>query len=271
MTVLLQELKNKVLYLTLNRPERANSLDPPLLVELHQAILNAQRDTNVRVIVLTGAGEKDFCTGIDVSSVSNFSTEGKVNLALVAGDIATLIFSGKPSIVAINGRAMGMGIVFSAAADYRLMIETCEWSMPEVTVGIFPGASCIAIFTRVCGIAWTRRILMTGEKFNAAQAIQAHIVDEVCSNADLEEKTKKIMRALKSYNSINLKAIKMATICMPDIKYDDSIQLEKNLSAWYEWQDPESTLKATIQNCSIQFNLTGDPQKLKEEFERTRA
>jgi enoyl-CoA hydratase/carnithine racemase len=269
MTVLLQELKNKVLYLTLNRPERANSLNPPLLVELRQILLNAQLNPKVRVIVLTGEGEKNFCTGIDVGSISSFSTEGKVNLALVAGDIATLLFSGKPSIVVINGRAMGMGVVFASAADYRIMVDSCEWSMPEVTVGIFPGASCVAIFSRVCGTGWTRRMLMTGQKFTPQQALQANISDEICPRGELKEKTKQIVRALKSYNSTNLKAIKMATIAMLDMNYNDSIVLEKELSAWYEWQDSDSTIKTTLKNHSIQFNLTGDPQKLIEEFEQT--
>ncbi|MHA1452693.1 MAG: enoyl-CoA hydratase/isomerase family protein [Promethearchaeota archaeon] len=266
MTVLLPELKNKVLYLSLNRPERANSLNPPLLVELRNEILNAQKNPNVRVIVLTGMGEKDFCTGIDVASVSNFTTEGKVNLALVAGDIATLLFSGKPSIVAINGRAMGMGIVFASAADYRLMVDTCEWSMPEVTAGIFPGASCIAIMSRVCGVSWTRRILMTGQKFTPEHAIQACVADEICSPSERLKKTTKMARTLKTYNQINLKSIKMATIGMPDMNYDDSLNLEKELSAWYEWEDPENTLKQIIKNHSIQFTLKGDPDLLISEF-----
>ncbi len=267
MVLLLPELKNKVLYLTLNRPDRANSLNPPLLVDLRQEILQAQKNPAVRVIVLTGMGEKDFCTGIDVASVSNFTAEGKVNLALVAGDIATLLFSGKPSIVAINGRAMGMGIVFASAADYRLMVDTCEWSMPEVTAGIFPGASCIAIMSRVCGVSWTRRILMTGQIFTPKHAIKACVTDEICSPTELLKKTMKIARTLKSYNQTNLKSIKMATIGMPDLNYDDSLVLEKELSSWYEWEEPEQTLKTTIKNHSVQFSLKGDPDFLTAEFE----
>lgn len=267
MVLLLPELKNKVLYLTLNRPERANSLNPPLLSELRQEILNAQRNPKVRVIVLTGMGDKDFCTGIDVGeSVHNFTTEGKVNLALVAGDIATLLFTGKPSIVVANGRTMGMGGVFLAAADYRIMVDSCEWSMPEVTAGIFPGASCVAIFSRVCGIAWTRRILMTGQKFTPEQALQSHIADEICSREELYTSMKKIARTLKSYNQTNLNAIKQSIIAMPEIKYDESLTLEKELSAWYEWDVPDQKLKDTIKKHSVQFSLKGDPDFLMSEF-----
>ena len=266
MVILLPELKNKVLYLTLNRPNRGNSLNPPLLVELRKEILDAQKNPNIRVIVLTGMGEKDFCTGIDVGSVSNFTTEGKTNLALVAGDIATLLFSGKPSIVVANGRTMGMGGVFLAAADYRIMVDSCEWCMPEVTAGIFPGASCVAIFTRVCGTAWTRRILMTGQKFTPEQAIQAHIADEICSRQELNNAMKRIARTLKSYNQTNLKSIKMATLAMPDMNYDDSLVLEKELSSWYEWENPEQTLKDSLNIHSVQFSLKGDPDFLMAEY-----
>ncbi len=77
MTVLLPELKNKVLYLTLNRPQRANSLNPPLLAELREELLKAQRDPKVKVIVLTGMGDKDFCTGIDVGQCQQFHNRRK--------------------------------------------------------------------------------------------------------------------------------------------------------------------------------------------------
>jgi len=268
MPELLQELKNKVQYLTLNRPERANSLNPPLLIELRQIIMDSQQNPDVRIIILTGSGNKDFTTGIDVGSVSSFSTEGKTNLGLIAGDIATLLFSGKPSVVAINGRAMGMGIVFAAAADYRLMVDSCEWSMPEVTAGIFPGASCIAIMSRVCGVSWTRHILMTGEKFNAKQAIDARITDEICSPSIIDERIKKIARTWKSYNQVNLKSIKLATIGMPDLNYNDGLYLEKDLSAWYEWDHPESALQMTAEKYNLLFKLNGNAEKLLEEFKR---
>ncbi len=199
-------------------------------------------------------------------SVSNFTTEGKVNLALVAGDIATLLFTGKPSVVVANGRTMGMGAVFLAAADYRIMVDSCEWSMPEVTAGIFPGASCVAIFTRVCGVAWTRRILMTGQKFTAEQALNANLADEICSKEDLYDSMKRIARTLKSYNTTNLNAIKQAIIAMPEMNYDDSLTLEKELSSWYEWEDPQKTLENIINNHSVRFSLKGDSDFLMAEY-----
>ncbi|MFX0211118.1 MAG: enoyl-CoA hydratase/isomerase family protein, partial [Candidatus Hodarchaeota archaeon] len=159
---LISEKKNACLYLTINRPERGNSIDPPTIVKLRKTILNAQSDDQVKVIALTGSGNRDFTTGIDISSVMHFSIAGIRNLANTAGDIASLLYHGKPSVVGLNGRTMGMGVVFAAAADYRLILQSSKVSMPEVNIPAFPGASCIAIMTRVCGTAWTRRILMLG-------------------------------------------------------------------------------------------------------------
>ncbi|MHA2335168.1 MAG: enoyl-CoA hydratase/isomerase family protein, partial [Candidatus Hodarchaeales archaeon] len=89
---LIIEKKGSILQITLNRPEKANSLDPPTLVNLRKVILDAQTDNDINVIVLTGIGEKNFTTGIDIVSAMNLSPESIVNLAKVAGDIATLLY-----------------------------------------------------------------------------------------------------------------------------------------------------------------------------------
>ena len=264
--VLIAKRSGKILYLTLNRPERGNSLNPPTLAALRNAFVSAQDDKKIRVVHLTGSGTKDFCTGIDIQSVRDFSPEGKTNVANVAGDIATLIYHGKPTVVAINGRFMGMGTVFATAADYRLMRKEAIMQMPEVNFGAFPGASCIALMTRVCGVAWTRKILMSGSPFSGQDLIDAHITDEIVASDALMVKAKEIARILSRKNPQLLQLIKINTINMPDLEYMEGLKLETECANYYQWADPVKKTAEIRKKYSIEYSLTGDPEKLMKEY-----
>ncbi len=261
------ETKHRVLWILINRPERGNSLDPPTLVALRQTLIDAQSNSDINLIVLTGAGEKDFCTGIDINSAQNLTSEGKVNLANVAGDIATLIYSGKPVICGINGRAMGMGIVFAAAADYRLCIDTAMLRMPEIEVGIFPGASCIAIMTRTCGLANTRRILMFGEVFTPLQGMGFQLIDEIYSSSEFLIRLAAIVKAASHHHPILSKALKNTINAMPMLSYNQGIALESSAAKYYEWQDPEMEWKNLADPLGIQYELTGNPEQLLQDYD----
>ncbi|MFX1535784.1 MAG: enoyl-CoA hydratase/isomerase family protein [Promethearchaeota archaeon] len=268
---LISEKKGSHLYLTLNRPQRANSLDPPTLLSLRQTILEAQSDEEIKVIILTSTGNRDFTTGIDISSVITFSAEGIRNLANVAGDIATLLYYGKPTVICISGRAMGMGVVYSVAGDYRLIIEDSILRMPEVNIPAFPGASCIALMTRVCGVAWARRILMLGLPFNSADAIEARIADEIVPSQDLMKRAGEVAEVLADKDPVIIKAIKFAVTSGLDLGYMDVLKLESKLANFFEWEDADSSFSDLSASFGIRYQLTGDPEKLREDYEKAQA
>ncbi|MFX0062663.1 MAG: enoyl-CoA hydratase/isomerase family protein [Candidatus Hermodarchaeota archaeon] len=269
---LISEKKGSHLYLTLNRPQRANSLDPPTLLDLRQTLLEAQFNEEIKVIILTSMGNRDFTTGIDISSVITFSADGIRNLANVAGDISTLLYYGKPNVIAINGRAMGMGVVFPVAGDYRLIVEGSQLRMPEVNIPAFPGASCIALMTRVCGIAWTRRILMLGLPFDSTDAINARIADEIVpSHKILINRAREVAEVLADKDPVIIKAIKFATNNGLDLTYMDVLKLESKLANFFEWEDTEDHFSALAASFGLQYQLTGDPEKLRTDYEKTQA
>ncbi|MFX1513173.1 MAG: enoyl-CoA hydratase/isomerase family protein [Promethearchaeota archaeon] len=264
---LISEKKNACLHLTINRPDRGNSIDPPTIVRLRKAILNAQSDEQVKVIALSGSGDRDFTTGIDISSVMRFPIDGIRNLANTTGDIASLLFYGKPSIVALNGRTMGMGVVFAAAADYRLILQGSKVSMPEVNIPAFPGASCIAIMTRVCGTAWARRILMLGLPIDNNDAINANIADEIVpSQADLSKRIEQVSEVLAEKDHVVIKAIKLAVNNGLDLKYMDVLRLESKLADFFVWDSASERFSELIDDFKIQYQLTGDPNQLMEDY-----
>ncbi len=265
-----EKIENSILALTLNRPKRANSLDPPTIVALRKAFLQAQSDPDVKVITLTGSGDRDFTTGIDITAAAPMGPGAIVNIGNTAGDIATLIYYGKPTIVAINGRAMGMGGLFAAAADYRLMDEHAHIQMPEINIPVFPGGTAMAIFTRVCGIGWTKRIFMLGEPLSPDQALQANLVDEIVSNqSQLQSRTKEIANRLTQKNSAIIKSIKLAASNALDLSYSDVLKLEEDLANFYDWKSENQALVQIAKRFNIQYQLKGNPDQLLSDYEKS--
>ncbi|MHA1822006.1 MAG: enoyl-CoA hydratase/isomerase family protein [Promethearchaeota archaeon] len=266
---LLVERKRKILTIELNRPHKGNSLDPLILVKLRRVFIEAQEDDKVRAIILTAMGQKDFCTGIDVYSAQNLSSEQKVNIANIAGDIATLIYWGKPVVVGLNGRTMGMGVVFSSAADYSIALNNIKLQMPEVNVGIFPGASCIAIMTKVCGPRAAKRILMSGRPFDTAYAQKSDIIDEVVGSiSELNSRLYEVAKDFTKKNPINLRSIKFSINSALYLNYNQTIDLETKLADWYKWEVPKVRIKELGNEFQVEYNLTGDPDALIEEYNR---
>ncbi len=265
--VLKIEKKGSRLYLTLNRPERGNSLDPPTLFQLREEVLKAQEEEEIKVIVLTGTGERDFCTGLDVGIAKKLSLGNKINLANIAGDIATTIYWGKPTVVGINGRAMGMGLVFSAAADYRVCVKDAVLQMPEVRSGIFPGASCIAIMGKICGISATKRMLMVGESFSPEEGTRYNLIDEILEREAVEKRVNKVAKKFARSNDVLLRSIKTACNSAAYLDYNAMLSLESKLAGWPLWTQPQNNLKSHLKYYKLKAELTGDVDRLEREYQ----
>ncbi len=262
--VLQIERKGRILELRLNRPERANSLDILTLIELHDAIFEAQKSENVNVIVLTGSGSKDFCTGIDIKSASILGSEDRINLANIAGDIATALYFGKPSVVIANGRSMGMGIVFACAADFAIISNNAVCQMPEIDVGIFPGASCIAIMNRKIGIRKTAEILMSGTPYSAEKAVQWGIFNQMASSEELMEIGMSYAKSLSRKPSTLLKILKVTINTSLDLNYNEVVKFEEEAASWANWKDPVSHIEKLIEMTGVAPKYLGDINRLKQ-------
>jgi enoyl-CoA hydratase/carnithine racemase len=261
--VLLSERKGKILEISLNRPERGNSLDISTLIELHNLIFEAQKTENINVIVLTGSGSRDFCTGIDIKSASLLGPEDRTNLANVAGDIATALYYGKPSVVIANGRSMGMGLVFACAADFAIVCKDAVCQMPEIDVGIFPGASCIAIMNRKIGIRKTAEILMTGSPFSAEKAVQYGIFNQMAETNEIKEIGRNFAKLLSRKPAVLVKLLKLSIISSLDLDYNRVIKLEEDASSWAKWRDPDFQIEKLLQTFGIAPEYLGDLERLK--------
>ena len=225
----------------LNRVHRANALTIDMVKNLKRAIHYCQNNEKIRGIILTGNGTT-FTTGLDMGSIDGSNHVEVRDYEQTAADLLELIFNGKPTICAINGRAMGDGVAYSLCSDYRIAVKESFFMMPEIQSGIFPGAGTIVLMARIIGIPWTKRILMFAEKIPAKKALEIGLIDQIVDNRDdLMEEAMKKARFLFTKNQPALNLIKLCSNHLPDKSYDEAYALEKE--ALLGWAEEEDKLK----------------------------
>jgi len=149
---LLYEKRDGIAFVTFNRPKVLNALNRNTMEELQQVLLDARRDDAVRVLILTGAGEKSFVAGADIGELSQQTpVNGKEFSLFGQGVIHLLETIGKPSICAINGFALGGGCEIALACTIRIASKTAKLGQPEVKLGIIPGYGGTQRLARLCG------------------------------------------------------------------------------------------------------------------------
>ena len=230
-------VKKRFGIITLDRIHRSNAFTQDQLENLKKAIEYCQEESKIRGIILTNNGSS-FSTGMDLEAIDGSNHVAVKKLEGTAAEICILMFNGKPTISAINGRTMGEGVVFSICCDYRIAVKTSFFQMPEIISGIFPGTGCVILFSKIIGIPWTKKMLMFGEKVSAFKALEIGLIDQIVDTKDqLIEESMNKARFLFSKNQTVLQAIKLCSNHFLDKSYMDAYEIEKAASAWYEHQD----------------------------------
>ena len=178
--VLLYEVDGPVATLTLNRPERANTITLELRSELQRYALEAANDSSVRALIVTGA-ERHFCGGADLKEPRTALTYIRQPNDPVLG----LEWVPKPVIAAINGAAMGGGCEIALGCDFRYISATAKIGLTEIRFGALPMGGGTARLPRLVGLAAARRLIMVGEPIEADEALAIGLVDKVCAPEEL--------------------------------------------------------------------------------------
>ncbi len=183
---LLYEKRDGIAFITFNRPKVLNALNRRTMEELQQALLDARDDEAVRVLILTGAGEKSFVAGADIGELSQQTpVNGKEFSLFGQGVIHLLETMGKPSICAINGFALGGGCEIALACTIRIASRTAKLGQPEVKLGIIPGYGGTQRLARLCGKGVAHELCLTGEMISAEEAQRIGLVNHVYEPAEL--------------------------------------------------------------------------------------
>jgi enoyl-CoA hydratase len=183
---LLYEKRDGIGFVTFNRPKVLNALNRKTMEELRDILIAAREDDEVRVLILTGAGEKSFVAGADIAELAvQTPVSGKETAAFGQGVLHLLETIGKPSIAAINGFALGGGCEVALACSMRLASRTAKLGQPEVKLGIMPGYGGSQRLTRLCGKGTAYELCLTGEMISAEEALRIGLVNHVYDPAEL--------------------------------------------------------------------------------------
>jgi enoyl-CoA hydratase len=205
---LLIERDGGVALLTVNRPKVLNALNMQTLDELRRAILDLKRDDSIRVVILTGAGEKSFVAGADINELATQTPTSGRDHAMSGQHILDLIeHMGKPVIAAINGFALGGGCELAMACTIRLAADTARLGQPEINLGIIPGYAGTQRLARLVGRGRALEILLTGDMLSAQEAHRLGLVNRVVPAAELMAEAKKLAATLAAKAPIAMRYI----------------------------------------------------------------
>jgi len=208
---LLIETTGGVAVLTVNSPKTLNALNSEVLGELECALYQLNRDDGVKVVVMTGAGEKAFVAGADISEMSQMiSLEGH-QFALKGQRVMLLIENmSKPVIAAVNGYALGGGLELALGCDFIYASEKARFGFPEVTLGIMPGFGGTQNLARLIGPGKASEMVFTGRMLTARKACEWGIVNEVFDPDELLAKTLETARAIAGVGTLGVRYAKDA-------------------------------------------------------------
>ena len=193
----LYEKKDGIAYVTLNRPKVLNALNQRTWQDLRVAFEDARDDATVRGIILTGAGDKAFVAGADISEIAHITAVDAEQSSRYGQDVLTLIENlGKPVIAAVNGFALGGGCETAMACTIRVASEHARFGQPEVTLGIIPGGGGTQRLPRLVGKGRALQIILSGAMMTAQEAYRIGLVDEVVPATDLIPRAEAILKQI---------------------------------------------------------------------------
>jgi enoyl-CoA hydratase/carnithine racemase len=202
----LYEKKDPIAYVTLNRPKVLNALNKKTWADLRTAFEAARDDAAVRGVILTGAGDKAFIAGADISELANVSAVEAEESSSYGQEVLNLIENlGKPVIAAVNGFALGGGCETAMACTIRLASEHAKFGQPEVKLGLIPGGGGTQRLPRLVGKGRALQIILSGEIISAQEAYRIGLVNEVVPAADVITRAEAILKQIFSNAPIAVK------------------------------------------------------------------
>lgn len=227
---LLLERDGAVAVLTINRPQVLNALNTPTIDELRRAVLELKHDGAVRVVIITGAGEKAFVAGADINELAvQRPVQGKEH-ALRGQHVFDLIENlGKPVIAAINGYALGGGCELALACTLRMAADTARLGQPEINLGLIPGYAGTQRLARLVGKGVALDLLLTGRQITASEALQIGLVTRVVPAASLMSEARTLAADLATKAPVAAQYIIEAVNRGLEVSFDKGQFLEATL------------------------------------------
>ncbi|MET3918867.1 E-phenylitaconyl-CoA hydratase [Variovorax sp. OAS795] len=226
---IVKTVQDGVAIVTLNRPEAMNSIDPESNEQLLAIWDQVSSDEEIRVVVLTGAGERAFCTGADLKKTMP-PADSAARQVFRAGtrhsNFGTLQ-TDKPVIAAINGYALGGGLELALLADIRICSENAQFGLPEVRVGSIPGAGGTQRLIRAVGQSDAMWMLLTGDRIDANEALRIGLVSKVVPLSALQQTAINLARAMAANAPLAMTAAKRLAMTGRELPLAGGLELER--------------------------------------------
>lgn len=225
-------VEDGVAILTFNRPKALNAMNSETMTELMQAATVCKNDDNIKVLVLTGAGDKSFVAGADISEMQNLRPKEALAFMELGHETLRLIETmPKPSIAAVNGFALGGGTEISMSCDMRFAAENARFGQPEILIGLIPGWGGTQRLARLVGFGRAKELIMGGDQINAQRAYEIGLVNRLYPADQLMAETKKFAAKMARLPGFALKMAKHAINYGYDLSLDNANRLETECCA----------------------------------------
>jgi enoyl-CoA hydratase/carnithine racemase len=223
----LYEKKGDIAYVTVNRPKVLNALSTPTWTDLRTAFEAARDDSQVRGVILTGAGDKAFIAGADITELAKVTAfEAEQSSRFGQGVLDLIENLGKPVIAAINGFALGGGCETAMACTIRIAVESAKFGQPEVKLGLLPGGGGTQRLPRLVGKGRALQLILSGGMISAQEAYRIGLVNEVVPAADLIPHAEEILKQIAANAPIAVKFALEATNKGMQASQDEGLLLE---------------------------------------------
>ena len=216
--------------LTINRPKVLNALNFDTLKELGKFFEEVLPEEELKVLIVTGAGDKAFVAGADIAQMNGMSEKEFQHYVDYAHKVYALLEDDPcPSIAAVNGYALGGGSELALACDIRIASEKAKLGFPEVKLGIFPGWGGTQRITRVLGLGKTKELVFTGEMVGAEEALRIGLVEKVVPHEEIMEEAMKLAGSIAKRGPLAVRLAKTAINAGSEMDLQKALLLEKTL------------------------------------------
>lgn len=253
-TITYEKIEN-IGVLKINRPKALNAINEKVLSEIDAQIDEIDSDRDLRVLIITGSGEKAFVAGADITELADLDSEKALAFAKRGQAVMRRLEILKiPVIAAVNGFALGGGTELACACDFIFASENAKFGQPEVLLGLMPGFGGTQRLARFVGIGNARELIYTGDQINAQQALEMGLVNKVFKQDKLLDETLKVARTISQRAPLGVAACKEAINDGYDVSLDKGLQFEADLFGdLFDTDDVKEGTKAFLEKRPPKF------------------
>lgn len=225
------EKKGNVAYVTLNRPRSLNAYSVAMRDDLFEVLGAVKVDDDVRVVVFKGAGDKAFCAGADLTEFLTAPSVTEARRIRAVRDLWKLFLSmPQPLVAALHGYVLGSGIEIALFCDIRIASDDVVFGLPEVGLGIIPGAGGTQTLPRIMGLSWSLDMLLANRRLNSDEAYRYGLVSRVVPKEKLHDVADEIARQISAFDPAAVRSAKLAVRKGLDMTLEQGLDLERRLS-----------------------------------------